>query len=133
MNTSARPQATHAKVCVRCGREIEWRKKWERVWGQVKYCSDACRRQRLTKVDQALEDEILRLLKLRSRDATICPSEAARAHAAPDDPGWPKLCERARQAARRLVSCGQVEITQRGKVGNPSRTKGPIRIRLVRR
>jgi hypothetical protein len=31
------------KVCVSCGRPFAWRKKWERVWDQVKYCSDACR------------------------------------------------------------------------------------------
>lgn len=34
------------KICVRCGRPFTWRKKWERVWDEVKYCSDACRRMR---------------------------------------------------------------------------------------
>ena len=33
-----------AKTCQHCGRPFEWRKKWERDWDQVKYCSDACRR-----------------------------------------------------------------------------------------
>ena len=32
------------KVCAHCGREFTWRKKWERVWAEVKYCSQACRR-----------------------------------------------------------------------------------------
>jgi len=32
------------KVCAHCGREFAWRKKWERVWAEVKYCSRACRR-----------------------------------------------------------------------------------------
>jgi hypothetical protein len=32
------------KLCVRCGLPFSWRKKWERVWDEVKYCSDACRR-----------------------------------------------------------------------------------------
>jgi hypothetical protein len=32
------------KLCVRCGLPFLWRKKWERVWDEVKYCSDACRR-----------------------------------------------------------------------------------------
>ncbi|MBL9189868.1 MAG: DUF2256 domain-containing protein [Opitutaceae bacterium] len=32
-----------AKACVACGRPFVWRKKWERVWAEVKYCSDACR------------------------------------------------------------------------------------------
>lgn len=31
------------KICVRCGRTFTWRKKWERDWDQVKYCSDRCR------------------------------------------------------------------------------------------
>jgi hypothetical protein len=32
------------KICVACGRPFAWRKKWERDWEQVKFCSDACRR-----------------------------------------------------------------------------------------
>jgi hypothetical protein len=31
------------KVCARCQRPFEWRKKWAKDWEQVKYCSDACR------------------------------------------------------------------------------------------
>ena len=26
-----------------CGRPFTWRKKWERDWDNVKFCSDACR------------------------------------------------------------------------------------------
>jgi hypothetical protein len=32
------------KRCVVCKRPMLWRKKWEKVWEHVKYCSDACRR-----------------------------------------------------------------------------------------
>lgn len=32
------------KTCSTCGREITWRKKWERCWDDIKYCSDACRK-----------------------------------------------------------------------------------------
>lgn len=32
-----------SKPCVVCGRPFTWRKKWERNWAEVKYCSDACR------------------------------------------------------------------------------------------
>ncbi|MBE7178892.1 MAG: DUF2256 domain-containing protein [Mucilaginibacter polytrichastri] len=32
------------KVCPVCNRPFSWRKKWERSWEQVVYCSDACRR-----------------------------------------------------------------------------------------
>jgi len=37
----------------------------------------------------------------------------------------------ARMAARRLVAGGDVVITQKGRVVDPSRAKGPIRIRRV--
>ncbi|WP_007197651.1 DUF2256 domain-containing protein [Hoeflea phototrophica] len=32
------------KPCIQCGRPFTWRKKWERVWAEVKYCSERCRR-----------------------------------------------------------------------------------------
>jgi hypothetical protein len=41
--------------------------------------------------------------------------------------------EPARCAARRLVEAGEVEITQRGVVVDPSSARGPIRIRRHRR
>jgi hypothetical protein len=31
------------KICVVCNRPFTWRKKWEKVWDSVKYCSDRCR------------------------------------------------------------------------------------------
>jgi hypothetical protein len=34
------------KTCAACGRPFSWRKKWERVWDDVRYCSDRCRRER---------------------------------------------------------------------------------------
>ncbi|MEM7777047.1 MAG: DUF2256 domain-containing protein [Pseudomonadota bacterium] len=34
------------KVCVTCGRPFSWRKKWARVWNEVRYCSDRCRKER---------------------------------------------------------------------------------------
>jgi hypothetical protein len=32
-----------SKLCLCCQRPFAWRKKWERDWAQVKYCSDRCR------------------------------------------------------------------------------------------
>jgi len=32
------------KICVQCQRPFRWRKKWERCWDEVRYCSDACRK-----------------------------------------------------------------------------------------
>ncbi len=34
------------KICATCGRPFAWRKKWEKVWDEVRYCSDRCRRER---------------------------------------------------------------------------------------
>jgi hypothetical protein len=33
-----------AKTCAACGRPFAWRKKWAKVWDEVRYCSDRCRR-----------------------------------------------------------------------------------------
>lgn len=125
------------KTCAACGRTIEWRKKWERDWHQVRYCSTACRRHGVTDTDRALEASILDLLAARSRTSTICPSEAARAVGGAradgadgaDGEAWRELMEPARRAARRLVAAGVVEVTQGGRVVDPSTAKGPIRIR----
>ncbi|WP_201558548.1 DUF2256 domain-containing protein [Psychrobacter sp. 72-O-c] len=32
------------KVCPVCQRPFSWRKKWEKDWEQVVYCSERCRR-----------------------------------------------------------------------------------------
>ncbi len=32
------------KICSVCGRPFNWRKKWEKVWNDVIYCSDKCRK-----------------------------------------------------------------------------------------
>jgi hypothetical protein len=32
-----------AKTCATCGRPFVWRKKWEKVWDEVRHCSDRCR------------------------------------------------------------------------------------------
>lgn len=31
------------KTCLECGRPFRWRKKWERDWDSVLYCSARCR------------------------------------------------------------------------------------------
>jgi len=115
------------KICVSCGREMVWRRKWERSWDEVRYCSTACRRRGVLPVDRELERTILSLLSDRSRGATICPSEAARVVGGDD---WRPLMEPARAAARRLHGDGRAVITQRGRPVDPSTAKGPIQIRL---
>jgi hypothetical protein len=31
------------KICAACGRPFAWRRKWAKIWEEVRYCSDACR------------------------------------------------------------------------------------------
>ena len=118
--------AHEPKSCAVCGRTITWRKKWERDWDQVRFCSQTCRSRGLTAIDHALEQGIRSKLASRARSSSICPSEVARGVGGED---WAELMEPTRMAARRLVAAGEVEITQGGRVVDPSTAKGPIRIR----
>ena len=130
------PAGDHApKTCLTCGRTIEWRKKWERDWDTVKFCSDACRTHKPGARDKLLEDTILQLLQARGAGKTICPSEAARTVAGGGTLSdvreqWEPLMEPARAAARRLVAAGSIVITQGGHTVEPSTAKGAIRLRL---
>lgn len=38
--------ALPSKPCAACGRPMSWRRAWAKNWAEVKYCSDACRRQK---------------------------------------------------------------------------------------
>ena len=74
---------------------------------------------------QEAGDSILTLLAERDHDASICPSEAARA-VAPRD--WRSRMEEVRQAARHMAQRGAIVIRQRGRTLDPEKTpKGPIR------
>lgn len=131
-NVEAVPMAERqqTKTCHSCGRTITWRKKWARDWAQVRYCSDRCRSRKVVGVDEQLAAAILNLLSRRSNTASICPSEAARMVGGDS---WRDLMEDTRCAARRLVDAGAVEITQAGRVVDPSTARGPIRIRPATR
>ena len=37
---------TTTKICPACNRPFAWRKKWAKVWEQVKYCSEACKKKK---------------------------------------------------------------------------------------
>jgi hypothetical protein len=79
--------------------------------------------------DDELQSAIRELLADRADAATICPSEAARRV---DPANWRELMEPARQAARRLVDRGEVQVVQGGRVVDPATARGPIRIRRTR-
>lgn len=80
--------------------------------------------------DAALEQALRALLDARADDASVCPSEAARA-VAPDD--WRPLMPAARAAAGRLAAAGEVEVTQGGEVVDVTTARGPVRVRRPRR
>jgi hypothetical protein len=76
-----------------------------------------------------LESTIGELLDRRRPDASICPSEAARAL---DPEGWRGLMPAARAAAGRLAAAGTVEVTQGGEVVDVATARGPVRVRRPR-
>ena len=43
------------KTCATCGKPFAWRKKWEKVWDEVRYCSDRCRAERKAGAGPAAE------------------------------------------------------------------------------
>jgi hypothetical protein len=121
-----REAAPDSRVCMVCGRAIEWRRKWARDWEHVKYCSEGCRTRRASPTREPMQQAIVELLRARPRGATICPSEAARVVGGDD---WRSHMDDARAAARLLVAQGLVEITQGGSVVDPSTARGAIRVR----
>jgi hypothetical protein len=63
------------KTCMVCGREFQWRKKWQNNWHQVKYCSRACRKAGLTDIDIKLEKVIMEILHSAKAVTRICPNQ----------------------------------------------------------
>jgi hypothetical protein len=81
--------------------------------------------------EERLAATIRTLVRHRGPDATICPSDAARAAGGSR---WRTLMGPARAVARRLAGDGTIEILQRGAVVDPEGPwKGPIRLRLRER
>ncbi|MFN5034863.1 MAG: DUF2256 domain-containing protein [Bacteroidota bacterium] len=42
-NKTVKKENLPSKVCKTCNRPFTWRKKWERDWDKVIYCSDKCK------------------------------------------------------------------------------------------
>jgi hypothetical protein len=38
------------KICLVCKKPFKWRKKWEKDWKSVKYCSERCKRNKAKKI-----------------------------------------------------------------------------------
>ncbi|NVD07710.1 DUF2256 domain-containing protein [Vibrio sp. JPW-9-11-11] len=43
MPSNIKKQHLPVKVCAACQRPFTWRKKWQKCWHEVKYCSKRCR------------------------------------------------------------------------------------------
>jgi len=64
-STGSKPEKKYTKSnlpqkdCIVCNRPFDWRKKWEKVWDEVKYCSERCRRnkQQSTKKSDDTDDD----------------------------------------------------------------------------
>ncbi|MAT79315.1 MAG: hypothetical protein CMD13_01060 [Flavobacteriales bacterium] len=41
------------KICLTCQKPFKWRKKWQRHWAEVKYCSERCKRNNRSKVSNS--------------------------------------------------------------------------------
>jgi Protein of unknown function (DUF3253) len=75
---------------------------------------------------KSYEAKIFEILRAREGGKTMCPSEVL---SQPDKQNARKM-ENVRKVARRLVAEGKIEIVQRGKVIDPNKIHGPIRLRL---
>ncbi|WP_375433031.1 DUF2256 domain-containing protein [uncultured Friedmanniella sp.] len=115
-----------SKPCQSCGRRITWRKKWERDWDEVRYCSAGCRARGVSATDRRIEDEIRRLLMTRGDVTDVAVAAALPAL------GLADVREPVRRAARRLEAAGEVELVQRGRVVDPSTATGAVTIRRRR-
>lgn len=113
-------RASHpSRICEVCGREMTWRKAWERSFDEVRYCSKSCRRTRLSAGDVALERDVLAALDDCARGVVLDPEKAILGER-----------ESVRRAVRRLAARGEVEVVQAGRVVDPSRARGPLGVRL---
>jgi hypothetical protein len=111
------------KICQSCGRAMSMRKKWEKNWSEIKYCSDECRRNK-NRFD--FKEAILSLLEIRGHGKTICPSEVLKHELKQNK----IMMEHVRRSARLLAHEGKIEITQKGQAVDPLDFRGPIRLKL---
>lgn len=47
MPKNIKKQNLPTKTCPTCQLPFTWRKKWEKSWNDVKYCSEKCRRNKV--------------------------------------------------------------------------------------
>lgn len=77
----------------------------------------------------ATEAAIISATAARGPDKSICPSEVARAIAAPGE-DFRHHMHAVREAAKRLARAGRMEILRKGKPQDPDDFRGVIRLRI---
>jgi len=103
-----------------------WRKAWEKNWQTLRYCSDACRRQKLDKTGGAIREALLALVGASPK---LCdPLEVARA-LWPGD--WSAHQEDVRRVVRQLAAEGLIALYQNGRRTEELNFKGAIFIRAT--
>lgn len=81
-------------------------------------------------LDQLIEATVLALLSERSPEASVCPSEVARALFPQDEEAWRAAMPRVRAVAVVLARRGRLRITRKGVTLAPEQLgSGPIRLR----
>jgi hypothetical protein len=78
-----------------------------------------------------LEAAILELLNERQRGKSICPSEAAKRVGNKNSAyNWRALMRPTRTVADKMAKDGNISITQKGKLIDICKAKGPVRLQL---
>jgi hypothetical protein len=81
----------------------------------------------LTPGDERIVAVIFELLDKRGANATLCPSEAARALSA-DASAWRASMPEIRRVAASLAAAGRLRVTAHGEDVDPLAARGPIRL-----
>ncbi len=79
---------------------------------------------------QALRDEIMRMVHERGTGKTVCPSEVARSLGGSDEKVWRLLMQPIKRAATTLSDEGLVVIKRKGRPVAPADLKGIYRLSL---
>ena len=86
----------------------------------------------MIRVDETrLRQTILDLAKARGPGKTICPSEAARAIAGPDEKQWRLLMKPLRAQAVAVAKTGEITILRKGRPVDPDDFRGVYRIAMA--
>lgn len=78
--------------------------------------------------DKEIRDEILRLLLIDSKGASICPTDVARSLR----PQWRQWMPLVREIAAEMARDNEIEVIHQDKIVDIETVKGPVRLRLSR-